>query len=115
VVSFNAWNMVLDKMGKGIDNTRQWAQNALLVVDGGKITQTPAYYVFRHISQFVDPGATVLTTTGNDTLGFKNTDGSFVAVVFATSAKSNYIVKVGGKMFQFSMPANGWATIKYKP
>lgn len=114
VTSFNAWNMVLDKMGKGIDNTRQWAQNALLTVDGGKITQTPAYYVFRHISQFVDPGATVLGTSSNESVAFKNPDGSFVAVMYASSGKSNYIVKIGGKMLQFNMPSGGWATVKFK-
>ena len=97
MTSFNAWNMVLDKMGKGIDNTRQWAQNALLVVDGGKITQTPAYHVFRHLSQYVDPGAKVVATTGGDAVGFKNPDGSIVAVMYATSAKTNYIVSIGGQ------------------
>lgn len=115
VTSFNAWNMVLDKMGKGIDNTRQWAQNALLVVDSGKITQTPAFHVFRHLSQYADPGATVVATTGGDAVGFKNPDGSIVAVMFATSAKTTYTVSLAGKKLQFSMPANGWATVKVKP
>ena len=54
VTSYNAWNMVLDSMGKGNDTTRQWSQDSLLVVNGGAITQTPAYYVFRHFSQFVE-------------------------------------------------------------
>ena len=116
VTSFAAWNMVLDKMGKGIDNTRQWAQNALLVVDGGKITQTPAYYVFRHFSQYVDPGATVVATSGGDAVGFKNTDGSLVAVMFNSgAANGSYVVAIGGKKLQFAMPGNGWATVKYQP
>ncbi len=37
VTAYNAWNMVLDKVGKGNDTTRDWAQNSLLIVDGGKV------------------------------------------------------------------------------
>ena len=116
VTSYNAWNMVLDSVGKGIDTTRDWAQNALLTVGGGQLTATPAYYVFRHFSQYVDPGASVVGTSGStDAVAFKNPDGSLVAIVYSASAKSNYLVAIGGKRLQFSVPASGWATIKYKP
>jgi glucosylceramidase len=114
VTAYNTWNMVLDAGGRGIDNTRIWAQNALLVVEGGKITQTPAYYVFRHFSQFVEPGANVVATSGGDAIAFKNPDGSLVAVMYSASANSSYVISIGGKKLQFSMPA-GWATVKYKP
>ena len=65
VTAYSAWNMVLDTVGKGIDTTRDWAQNALLTVNTSSKTLnlTPAYYVFRHFSQFVDPGAKVVATT----------------------------------------------------
>ena len=43
---------------------------------------TPAYYVFRHLSQFVAPGAKVVATNGGDAVAFKNPDGSIVAVLF---------------------------------
>ena len=33
VTAYNAWNMVLDTGGKGNDTIRQWAQDALLVVN----------------------------------------------------------------------------------
>ncbi len=58
VTAYSAWNMVLDTVGKGIDMTRDWAQNALLTVNTSSKTLnlTPAYYVFRHFSQFVDAG-----------------------------------------------------------
>ena len=114
LTAYNAWNMVLDKGGQGIDNTRKWNQNALLVADSGSLTQTPAYYVYRHFSQFVDPGAKVVATSGGDAVAFKNADGSIVAVMHSTSANSSYVVAIGGKKLQFSMPV-GWATVKYKP
>jgi len=116
VTAYNAWNMVLDKGGYGIDTTRPWAQDALLVVDGGKVNPTPFYYVFRHLSQYVAPGATVVGTTGGDAVAFKNLDGSLVAVLFNSgAANANYVVAIGSKKFQFAMPSNGWATVKYKP
>jgi glucosylceramidase len=114
LTAYNAWNMVLDKNGQGIDDTRKWAQNALIVSDSGKLTMTPAYYVYRHFSQFVDPGAKVVGTSGGDAVAFKNPDGSIVAVMYSGSANSNYVVSIGGKKLQFSMPS-GWATLKYKP
>ncbi|HEX7500581.1 MAG TPA: glycoside hydrolase family 30 beta sandwich domain-containing protein, partial [Polyangia bacterium] len=116
LTAYNAWNMVLDKGGMGIDNTRKWPQNALLVADSGSITQTPAYYVFRHFSQFADPGAKVIATSGGDAIAFKNPDGSLVAVMYNSgSANSSYVVSIGGKKLQFAMPGAGWATVKYKP
>ena len=31
------------------------------------------------------------------------------------AANSAYVVAIGGKKFSFAMPAQGWATVKYKP
>jgi glucosylceramidase len=116
VTAYNAWNMVLDKGGKGIDNTRVWAQNALLVVDSGQITPTPAYYVFRHVSEYVAPQAQRIDATGGDAVAFKNPDGSVVAILYNSgAANNNYAVSIGGKTLQFAMPASGWATIRYVP
>ena len=116
LTAYNSWNMVLDKGGKGIDNTRVWAQNALLVVDGGQIVQTPAYYVFRHFSQYVAPQAKRIDATGGDAVAFKNPDGSLVAIMYNSgAANSNYVVSIGGKNLQFAMPASGWATVRYVP
>jgi len=114
VTGYDSWNMVLDASGLGIDTTRDWKQNALLVADGGKITKTPFYYVFRHCSQYLQPNAKVVGTSGGDAIAFKNPDNSLVAVMYSNSAKSTYTVKIGGKMVQFSMP-NGWATVFYNP
>ncbi len=116
LTAYNAWNMVLDKGGKGIDNTRVWAQNALLVVDGGQIIQTPAYYVFRHFSQYVAPQAKRIDVKGGDAVAFKNPDGSLVAILYNSgAANGNYVVSIGGKSLQFAMPASGWATIRLVP
>jgi glucosylceramidase len=117
VTSYSAWNMVLDTVGKGNDMTRNWPQNALLTVNTSSKTLniTPAYYVFRHMSQFVVAGAKVVATTGGDALAFKNPDGSIITVIYNSGGAATYIVAVGGKKLQFAMPANGWATVDYIP
>ncbi|WP_441288025.1 glycoside hydrolase family 30 protein [Sorangium sp. KYC3313] len=117
VNSYSAWNMVLDPVGKNIDSQRPWPQNALLNVkaDTKELVLTPAYYVFRHVSQYVDPGAMRVNTTGGDALAFKNPDGSIVTVIYnsGSSAKATTL-GVAGKKLQFSVPARGWATVNWK-
>jgi glucosylceramidase len=116
VTAYSAWNMVLDKSGLGNDTSRDWKQDALLVADSGKVNPTQAYYVFRHFSQYVVPGATVVGTSGGDAVAFKNPDGSLVAVMYNSgAANSAYVVSIGGKKLQFSMPAAGWATVLVRP
>ena len=114
VTAYSAWNMVLDTVGNGIDTHRAWNQDALLAVDTGSkaLNVTSAYCVFRHFSQFVDVGATRVTTSGGDAVAFKNPNGHIVAVMYNSgSANSSYVVSIGGQKLQFSMPANGWATV----
>jgi glucosylceramidase len=116
VNAYSAWNMVLDTLGTNLNASKPWHQNALLVVDRNAKTliRTPAYYVFRHLSQYVDPMSTVVGTTGGDALAFKNPDGSYVVVVFNEGAAKSTIVAVAGTKVQFDMPGNGWATINIK-
>jgi glucosylceramidase len=117
VTAYSAWNMVLDTVGASIDAKHPWPQNALLAVDttAKKLIVTPAYYVFRHVSQFVAPGAQVLTTNVTDALAFKNRDGSIVTVMYNSGGATTYTLAVGGKKLQFAMPATGWATVDYVP
>ena len=111
--AYSAWNMVLDTVGQSIDATTNWKQNALLTINTSSKTLilTPTYYVFRHFSQFVDPGAKVVATSGGDALAFKNPSGSIVTVMYNSGSATTYTLSVGGKLLQFSMPANGWATV----
>jgi len=115
---YSAWNMVLDTKGFSIDTKRPWPQNALLAVDtaGKKLIQTPAYYVFRHVAQYVEPGAKRVGVTGGNALAFKNPDGSIVTILFnAGQSAAATTLSVGGKMLQFSVPGRGWATVNHQP
>jgi glucosylceramidase len=97
--------------------TRDWAQNALLTVNTSSKTLniTPAYYVFRHFSQFVDPGARVVGVTGGDAVAFKNPNGSIVTVMYNSGGAKTSIVQAAGKKVSFSMPGSGWATVVLSP
>jgi glucosylceramidase len=117
VNSYSAWNMVLDTVGKSLDG---WPQNAPLVVDrtAKKLIITPAYYVFRHFSQTIVPGATRIGTSGsNDAFAFKNPDGTIVVQVYnKNSASKKTTVGIGSalsqSLYQFDVPAHGWATLR---
>ncbi|HKO90588.1 MAG TPA: glycoside hydrolase family 30 beta sandwich domain-containing protein, partial [Polyangiaceae bacterium] len=117
VNSYSAWNMVLDTVGMNLDVGRPWPQNALLVVDRAARTLqvTPAYFVFRHLSQFVDPGAQRIGTSGDaDALAFRNPDGSIVTVVYNEDVSArDMTLGVNAASLRFSVPARGWATLNW--
>lgn len=117
VNSYMAWNMVLDTIGLSLDEVRPWAQNALLAVDRNSSTLvvTPTYYVFRHLAQYVEPGAVRVEVQGGDALAFQNPDGSIVTVLFNSGQQvSNTTLAVAGTTLQFSIPARGWATVNWQ-
>lgn len=57
------------------------------------------------------PGAKVVATNGGDALAFKNPDGAIVTVLYNSGAARTAIVSAKGKLFQFDVPGNGWATV----
>ncbi|GGI15081.1 glycosyl hydrolase [Galliscardovia ingluviei] len=80
--AYTYWNMILDDQ----DSTWGWWQNSLFTItaDTHEVRRNPEYYIMRHFSQYVKPGATVLGTTGHfNSMGiaFRNPDGSLVVVV----------------------------------
>jgi len=118
--SYFAWNMVLDTVGLNLDVVRPWAQNALLTVERSTNTLivTPAYYVFRHFSGFIDPGAVRISTAGSigNVLAFQNPDGSVVTVMHNPGDTPRpTTVGWGATTVEFEVPAVGWATVDWPP
>lgn len=111
VSAYDAWHMVLDKADHNIDVSIPWAQDSLLVTDSGQLKATPAYYVFRHLSRYVVPGAKVVGTTGGDAVAFKNPDGTLVVVIYNSGAAQTMTVSIGGQKLQFSAPSRSFATL----
>lgn len=83
VSAYMYWNFSLEEGGI---SRWGWAQNSLVVVDPHRRTfrYTPEYYVLKHVSHYVRPGACKLKTEGAYTnlLAFRNPDKS-VAVILA--------------------------------
>jgi glucosylceramidase len=93
------WNMVLDDTGMG---PWKWRQNAPITVnrETGTITYNGEYYVMRHFSQYVKPGAKRVLTTGpwGDKIAFVNPDGSTVLVIGnSTKEPQPVILTVAGR------------------
>ena len=82
VQSYFYWNTSLLEGGV---STWGWTQNSLVVVDKESKTfrYSPEFYVFKHLTHYVQPGARVLTLGGTyeDALGFLNPDGSTVLLL----------------------------------
>ena len=111
VSAYNAWHMVLDATGERVIPASQWAQESLLVADGDELIVTPAYYVFRHFSRYVEPGARVVAVNGGDAVAFKNPDGSLVIVLYNEGEATKLTADVGDQSLRFSVPEHGFATL----
>ena len=68
VESYAYWNMVLPKGGV---STWGWEQNSMITIDPStkEVIYEPEFYVMKHISHFIKPGAKKVVTKG--TLDFK--------------------------------------------
>jgi glucosylceramidase len=98
------WNISLDMEAK---NRWKWTQNSLISVDPQAKTcrYNPEYFLMKHISHFVLPGAYKLETSGNDNvLAFLNPDGNTV-ILTANPDKEpkNLTVKVEQSLFTFTL------------
>lgn len=107
------WNISLEK--GGISHWG-WAQNSLIIVDAAtkSFQYTPEYYVMKHLSHYVQPGAYKLEITGtfNNLLAFLNPDKSIV-VALANESNDDRIVsiQVGDRVYQPSLPAHSISTL----
>lgn len=76
------WNMALDEEAL---STWGWKQNSLVTVNSdGSVRYNPEFYVMKHFSAAVKPGAVYLKVRGpwaSATSVFKNPDGSTAVIV----------------------------------
>ena len=106
------WNIALPK--DGISHWG-WRQNSLVSVDSasGSYTFNNEYYLLKHVSHFVKPGARHLALSGpyQNMLAFRNPDKSIVLVVQNESNnKKNVRIKIGDRMIAPDLPADSFDT-----
>ncbi|RHJ93471.1 glycoside hydrolase family 30 protein [Parabacteroides bouchesdurhonensis] len=107
------WNISLDEGGI---SRWGWAQNSLVVVDPETKTfrYTPEYYVMKHVSHYVQPGARMLTTEGTYTnlMAFRNPDKSLVVIIAnETDTDKPVSIRVEERIYRPLLPAHSISTL----
>ena len=100
------WNMVLDASG---NSTWGWKQNSLVNIDrmqGGKAQYNFEYYVLKHFSNLIKPGAQLLKADQDeDTLAFRNPDQSIIVVAANPSfSEKEMTYTYQGEMVKAKLP-----------
>mgnify|MGYP003047919133 FL=1 len=90
---YDYWNMALLEGGV---SRWGWAQNSLVVVDSVNHSYrwTPEFYLMKHVSHFVVPGARYIRTSGDGTslsLTFLNPDGRIAVVMAELEGRDRWI------------------------
>lgn len=107
------WNLVLEE--KGISRWG-WKQNSMVSVNftTKAVTCNPEFYLMKHLSHFVKPGAGKIQQVGSyeNAIAFVNKDNSVVALLENTEGKEKTIyIRVGNKMAEVNMPAESFSTL----
>ncbi len=106
------WNMSLDEGGF---SRWGWQQNSLVTVDPETSTYrfNHEYYLMKHVSHFVQPGAHLLTTSGvfGNVIAFQNPNKSIVVVVQNEGAAAKQItVNAGDKSITANLEGDSFNT-----
>ena len=108
VSSYVYWNMVLAEGGA---SSWGWNQNSLVSVVDGHVVYNPEFYLMKHFSHFVKPGAKYLETKGEwscNVTAFKNPDGSVIMIVM-NPMEENVNIEINHK--SYTMPPRSFNTI----
>ena len=108
------WNTSLKEGGI---STWGWKQNSLVSVDTKNQTYkfNHEYYLMKHISHFVLPGAKLLQTTGefDNFLAFENPDKSLIIIVQNDNSQERKIsVKLNDTYYKITLQADSFNTIR---
>jgi len=111
---YDYWNISLLEGGM---SRWGWSQNSLVTVDSLTKTfrYTYEYYLLKHLSHYVLPGAKRLLTGGEfeNLLAFRNADGSLVLVIRNDSdAETEKTVKIDGKLLKINLKRQSINTIQ---
>lgn len=108
------WNLILDQTGV---SPWGWRQNSLITIDKEtkEVKYNPEYYIMKHISKYVLPGAyRLITNERTDHLAFQNPDGQIV-VVIVNQEETDKEMNIGykDKMISLKVKAKSFNTIKF--
>ena len=111
--SYMYWNMVLDNTGR---SSWGWKQNSMVTItEDHKVVYNPEFYLMKHVSHFVDPGAKYISVPDDNCLAFLNPENEVVVVYLNTMEQpvnKSFIVK--GNSLNVSLQAKSLNTFKIK-
>lgn len=108
--SYVYWNMVLADGGG--ESTWGWKQNSMVTIDrqAKVVHYNPEYYVMRHFSGHIQPGATRLKVTGTlaaNAICYENSDSQWVVNINNSHAVAKeFVLGIEGENYQMILPAN---------
>src|SRR5262249_20338366 len=117
--AYQYWNIALNKDAR---SRWGWAQNSLVTIDPAARTYqyNYEYYLLKHFSHFVSPGARRLDTftlTGHDNLlAFVNPDQTVVILMQNDLCQELPVrIKVAGKVIDAVLEADSFNTLVVQP
>jgi glucosylceramidase len=110
---YTYWNTSLEKGGV---SRWGWRQNSLITVNPAtrKYTWNYEYYLLKHLSHYVRPGARRIAVSGEFTnmLAFKNTNGSIVLVMQnGTENEVTPRIKIGEDILSLTLRPQSFHTV----
>lgn len=113
---YEYWNTSLDEGGV---SRWGWSQNSLVVVapDGKSFTYTPEYFIMKHVSHYVMPGARRIETEGSyeDLLAFINPDRSVVVIAGNNADEARTVTfRINGATYSPTLKAHSVNTFQIK-
>ncbi|MCG1037427.1 glycoside hydrolase family 30 protein [Polaribacter sargassicola] len=112
--SYMYWNMILDETGK---SAWGWPQNSMVVIDKTtkKVTYTDEFYLFKHLSHFIQPGDYFLKSSeGKNHIAFKLKDGRVIVMLYNAKETSDTVsVKVDDKNVSIELTAKSINTLVF--
>ncbi|MFC1453005.1 glycoside hydrolase family 30 beta sandwich domain-containing protein [Verrucomicrobiota bacterium] len=118
VVIYMYWSMMLAPGGR---STWGWEQNSMITIDPQtrQITLNPEFYVMKHFSRFIAPGAVRIAPQGpwtGNSVAFTNPDGSRSVVVHNPFAEPRPLaLKCGDACFAFELAPRSFNTVCLTP
>ena len=108
------WNMVLNETGK---SQWGWKQNSMITIDSNtkKGRYNPEFYLMKHLSAFVKPGAQYLVVEkgGENIMAFRNTE-SIVIVCYNPGDSKESTFQVDDQSFTIHLAAKSFNTFKIR-
>ena len=108
--SYMYWNMMLEKHGMSVWG---WKQNAMISIDSsGQAVYNPEYYLMKHFSHFIKPGAYMLKMKADNALSFINPDGEIILILENELKKKEVkTIKIDDYQFEVTLQPNSFNTI----